>query len=95
MCSSPVDRVEQHLGLQAARVVARVILSVDDVVRVRRRTELIGAGPRDRADQFLEIESALDEVLFEGGQQLRIGRRVRVADVVFRSIRPRWKKCFQ
>ena len=79
-----VNRVEQHLSLQAPRVVTRIILAIDDVVPIRRRTQLIRIRSRDRSDEFLQVKATGDEMLFERGEQFGIRRRVRVADVVFR-----------
>ena len=39
----PVDRVEQDFGLKASRVVARVVLTIDDVVLVGDFAQLIGS----------------------------------------------------
>ena len=90
----PVDRVEQHLGLQAARVVARVILPIDEVVCVRDFAQLIGSRLRDDSDEILQIKAAGNKMFFESFQQSGIRRRVRVANVVFRLDQPAHEEVF-
>ena len=46
--------------------------------------ELVGPRVHDRADQVLDVELVGDEVLGQGVEQLVVGRRVGVAEVVDR-----------
>ena len=79
-----MERVVQHLGGQPLGIIPREVLLVLQVVIVGQRTELVGFGPADRADQLFHIEAAVDEVLRQRVEQFGIGRRVGFPHVVFR-----------
>src|SRR6185436_17612779 len=49
-----IDGVQQDLGREPPRIVARVALAVRRVLAVRQRGELVGRRAADRADQVLD-----------------------------------------
>ena len=87
-----INRIQQNLRLQTSGVITRVVLSIDQVVVVWLRTELVSAGAGDLTHQTLQVETAADKVFFQSRQQFRIRRRIRVANVIFGLDQPSSKE---
>ena len=79
-----IDRVEQHFGGQAFRVIAREILFIDLVVLVWNLAELINLRAAYRPHQVFQIVAVRDEEFGQPVEQFRIRRRIGLAHVVLR-----------
>ena len=80
----PVDGVVQHFRRQPAGQGVRVVHVVVLVPLVRDDRVLVGPRFADQLDHVPRVEAALDELLRQAVEQLRIARRVAGADVVDR-----------
>src|SRR5690606_24381484 len=67
-----MDRVVENLGVETARIETRESLLVARVVLVGDRAQSIDGGARDRSDERLQVEAALDEARRERIEELRV-----------------------
>src|SRR5262249_4356422 len=78
----PVDGVKQHLGRQPARQGVRVVDLVVLIPLIGGDGVLIDARLANRPHDLLGVEAALDKLLGQTVEELRIARRVAGADII-------------
>ena len=82
------ERIHQLFGGEHTRLVVGKISLVSFVQRRRPGTRLVGAAVQDHAQQMASIVAGSGEVLRQGIEQLRIGRRVGIAEIIERFDNP-------
>jgi hypothetical protein len=82
------ERVEQRLGGEPPRRVARVVLAVGFVLFGRLGTQAVSARLHDRGHDVLEVEAVVRQLLRERVEELRIARRIGHAHVVHGLYQP-------
>lgn len=77
-----IDGIEHNLGQQAPRIGTGVILLIVNILGDGVRGKLVRGGDHDSANQVLQIEFVLDEILRQRIEQFGIAGRIRDAHVI-------------